>query len=258
MNQEKKIGIVGRTGAGKSTFSLVLFRMVEPRKGQIFIDGVDICTVPLNRLRRSLAIIPQDPVLFAGTVRYNLDPFSEHKEEDIWKVLEKVHLANTVKQLPDQLNFMVVDNGQNFSVGERQLLCIGRALMRNSKILVLDEATAAVDIQTDELIQKTIRESFVDRTVITIAHRLNTVIDSNKIMFLDKGELKEFDEPDRLLERKESMFSKLVDATGGATAAHLRNVAKQQSMKFSQRDLPTAKKDEESDSDSSTSSRTEV
>eukprot|EP01125_Pyxidicula_operculata_P009772 TRINITY_DN3212_c0_g1_i3.p1 TRINITY_DN3212_c0_g1~~TRINITY_DN3212_c0_g1_i3.p1 ORF type:complete len:1599 (+),score=296.82 TRINITY_DN3212_c0_g1_i3:668-5464(+) len=222
---QEKIGIVGRTGAGKSTLTTVLFRLVELTSGQIFIDDVDISTIGLDDLRQKLAIIPQDPVLFLGSLRFNLDPFSEYSDEQVWESLRKVHLAPLVRGFPEQLETQVLEGGENLSLGQRQLLCIARALLRNSKILILDEATAAIDIETDNLIQKTIRSSFSHCTVLTIAHRLHTIIDSDRIMVMDKGMLAEFDTPQTLLSDPLSLFSGLVDQTDPQTSKKLRDAA---------------------------------
>ncbi|EFA83154.1 ABC transporter C family protein [Heterostelium album PN500] len=198
---KNKIGIVGRTGAGKSSLTQALFRLVEPLDGTIEIDGINIRELGLNDLRSRIAIIPQDPVLFAGTVRSNLDPFNKYTDLQIWESLERAHLKTAIQELTGGIDSPVQENGENFSVGQRQLLCMGRALLKRAKIIVLDEATAAIDIETDALIQKTIRTEFADCTVLTIAHRINTIIDSDKVMVLDKGELIEFDSPDVLRNR---------------------------------------------------------
>ncbi|EGD76178.1 hypothetical protein PTSG_00884 [Salpingoeca rosetta] len=187
----EKIGIVGRTGAGKSTIAMVLYRMMELTSGSISIDGVDIASVEASLLRSRLSIIPQDPVLFVGSIRYNLDPFEEHSDDDIWRALERAHVKALVSSLSQGLHAPVVENGENFSVGERQLLCMARALLRHSTILVMDEATAAIDTQTDALIQETIREAFQECTVLTVAHRLNTILDSDRILVMDGGQVAE-------------------------------------------------------------------
>ncbi|XP_072048669.1 ATP-binding cassette sub-family C member 5-like [Amphiura filiformis] len=196
---KEKIGIVGRTGSGKSSLGVSLFRLVEKEEGEIKIDDIDISAIGLYDLRSKLAIIPQDPVLFIGTIRYNLDPFMQYSDEDIWSALEKTYMKDMVSKLDNQLEAPVVENGDNFSVGERQLLCMARAVLRKSKILMLDEATAAIDTETDSLVQSTIREAFSECTLLTIAHRLQTVLDSDKIMVINNGKVAEFDTPSNLL-----------------------------------------------------------
>ncbi|KAI4894928.1 hypothetical protein NFI96_014952, partial [Prochilodus magdalenae] len=203
---KEKVGIVGRTGSGKSSLGVVLFRLVEPCGGSIKIDGVNICDIGLADLRSKLSIIPQEPVLFSGTVRSNLDPFNQYSEEQIWDALERTHMKECVSQLPLKLESEVVENGDNFSVGERQLLCVARVLLRQCKVLILDEATAAMDTETDSLIQETIRNSFQDCTTLTIAHRLHTVLNCDRIMVV------EFDEPSRLLANENSRFCAMLAA----------------------------------------------
>jgi len=225
VRDKAKVGIVGRTGAGKSSMMIALFRMVEPAEGTIEIDGIDITTIGLDDLRNKLSIIPQDPTLFIGTVRYNLDPFDQHSDEEIWDALQLVRLNDVISALPEKLNELVSENGSNFSVGERQLICMARALLRKSKILLLDEATASVDLITDNLIQKMIRENFKDQTVLTIAHRLNTIMDSTKVMVLDKGQIAEFNTPAKLLDAN-GIFASMVEATGPAVSKYLKKVAK--------------------------------
>ncbi|XP_006839138.3 ABC transporter C family member 3 isoform X1 [Amborella trichopoda] len=205
-----KTGIVGRTGSGKSTLIQVLFRIVDPVGGQILIDGIDIFSIGLHDLRSRLSIIPQDPTMFEGTIRSNLDPLEEYSDDEIWAALDKCQLGEGVKQKDMKLESIVSENGENWSVGQRQLLCLGRVLLKKSKVLVLDEATAAVDTTTDSLIQQTIRKHFSDCTVITIAHRTATVLDSDMVLLLDNGIVAEFDSPSVLLENKLSSFSKLV------------------------------------------------
>lgn len=237
----EKIGIVGRTGAGKSSLTLALFRIIEAADsywalasdpsaehasplessmfasnsgGSIEIDGIDISTLGLRDLRQHLAIIPQDPTLFAGTLRQNLDPFSTLPDSSLWQALERAHLKPFISTLPGGLSFEILPNGENFSVGQRSLICLARALLRQTKVLVLDEATAAVDVETDDLIQKTIRKEFADRTILTIAHRIKTVMDSDKILVLEKGEVKEFEAPKKLLKKKGSLFYSLAQQAG--------------------------------------------
>ncbi|XP_027135867.1 ATP-binding cassette sub-family C member 5 isoform X2 [Larimichthys crocea] len=209
---KEKVGIVGRTGSGKSSLGVVLFRLVERCRGSILIDGININDIGLADLRSKLSIIPQDPVLFSGTVRSNLDPFNRYYEDQIWDALERSHMKECVSQLPLKLDSEVVENGDNFSVGERQLLCVARALLRQCKVLILDEATAAIDAETDALIQETIRSSFQDCTTLTIAHRLHTVLASDRIMVLNQGQVVEFDEPSRLLANENSRLCSMLAA----------------------------------------------
>ncbi|CAH0555484.1 unnamed protein product [Brassicogethes aeneus] len=202
----EKIGIVGRTGAGKSSLTLALFRIIEAAQGDIYIDGVKISDLGLHTLRSRLTIIPQDAILFSGTLRMNLDPFDKHSDEDVWRALDNAHLKSFVQGLPSTLQHQVSEAGENLSVGQRQLVCLARALLRKTKVLILDEATAAVDLETDDLIQRTIREEFKNSTVLTIAHRLNTIMDSDRVLVLDKGLIEEFDSPDNLLLNNKSIF----------------------------------------------------
>eukprot|EP00002_Diphylleia_rotans_P003775 TRINITY_DN1266_c0_g1_i1.p1 TRINITY_DN1266_c0_g1~~TRINITY_DN1266_c0_g1_i1.p1 ORF type:complete len:1203 (-),score=279.41 TRINITY_DN1266_c0_g1_i1:2308-5916(-) len=213
INAKEKIGICGRTGAGKSSLTLALFRLVEPAEGTIVIDGVDISAIGLDDLRSKLSIIPQDPVLFSGTIRSNLDPFHKYTDAEVWEAVKTSHMYNYVSKLEKQLDSPVTENGDNFSVGQRQLLCLARALLRKSTVLVLDEATAAVDVETDALVQSTIRSAFKECTVLTIAHRINTIIDNDRVMVLDRGRLAEFDSPKNLLGNTSSIFYSLVNSS---------------------------------------------
>ncbi|XP_071514768.1 multidrug resistance-associated protein 1-like [Panulirus ornatus] len=202
----EKVGIVGRTGAGKSSLMQALFRLIEAAGGHIAIDDINIAKIGLHDLRSQISIIPQDPVLFSGTLRLNLDPFGVCEDADIWRALELAHLSDYVRQQAQGLEHTVDEDGSNLSVGQRQLVCLARALLRNSQVLVLDEATAAVDLHTDHLIQTTIRNQFTDCTVLTIAHRLNTIMDCDRVMVLKEGSIAEFDSPSALLERPDSIF----------------------------------------------------
>ncbi|KAJ3587403.1 hypothetical protein NHX12_011001 [Muraenolepis orangiensis] len=210
---EETVGIVGRTGSGKSSLGVALFRLVELTGGSITVDGVNIADLGLDQLRSQLAAIPQEPVLFIGTIRTNLDPWGRYTDGQIWEALEKTHIKDMVSQMPHSLHSEVTENGENFSVGERQLLCVARALLRHSKILLLDEATAAIDGETDRLIQKTIRSSFQGCTTLIIAHRLNTVMSCNRVMVLDNGQILEFDSPAALLANESSRFRAMVEAS---------------------------------------------
>ncbi|KAI3996328.1 hypothetical protein MKX01_026796 [Papaver californicum] len=224
ISPSEKVGIVGRTGAGKSSMLNALFRIVELERGRILIDGYDVAKFGLTDLRKVLGIIPQSPVLFSGTVRFNLDPFNEHNDANLWEALERAHLKDVIRRNSLGLDAEVTESGENFSVGQRQLLSLARALLRRSKILVLDEATAAVDVRTDSLIQKTIREEFKSCTMLIIAHRLNTIIDCDRVLHLDAGQVSEFDAPEELLSNNGSSFSKMVQSTGAANAEYLRSL----------------------------------
>ncbi|ESO12440.1 hypothetical protein HELRODRAFT_105347 [Helobdella robusta] len=210
----ERVGIVGRTGAGKSSLTIGLFRIIEPHSGCILIDDVDISSIGLHDLRSKLTIIPQDPVLFSGTLRMNLDPFEQYTDDEIWSSLRFAHLSEHINQLKDKLLHEVGEGGINFSVGQRQLLCLARALLRKSKILILDEATAAVDMETDALIQSTISTQFFNCTTLTIAHRINTIMDYSRILVLDKGEVMEFDTPQNLLNKPDGIFRGLALEAG--------------------------------------------
>ncbi|XP_024918854.1 multidrug resistance-associated protein 5 isoform X3 [Cynoglossus semilaevis] len=210
---EETIGIVGRTGSGKSSLGVALFRLVELAGGSISIDGINTAHIGLYDLRRKLALIPQEPVLFIGTIRTNLDPWDQFSDSQIWEALEKTHIKEMVNNLPHSLHSEVTENGENFSVGERQLLCVARALLRNSKVLILDEATAAIDTETDRLIQETIRREFGGCTTLIIAHRLNTVMGCNRVMVLDNGQIVEFDSPSALLANENSTFRSMIQAS---------------------------------------------
>eukprot|EP01119_Soliformovum_irregulare_P017045 TRINITY_DN5018_c0_g1_i3.p1 TRINITY_DN5018_c0_g1~~TRINITY_DN5018_c0_g1_i3.p1 ORF type:complete len:802 (-),score=245.21 TRINITY_DN5018_c0_g1_i3:165-2570(-) len=207
---KEKVGIVGRTGAGKSSLVTALFRLNESSRGSIVIDDVPIANLGLTKLRSNISIIPQDPILFNETIRWNLDPGSQSSDSDIWRVLEEVNMKRVISNLPVGLDTVMAENGDNFSVGQKQLLCLARALLRNSKVLVLDEASASLDLETDEFIQKTIRNSFKDATVLTIAHRIHTIIDSDRIIVLEAGKLVEIDTPGNLIKNPDSKFSQLV------------------------------------------------
>jgi ATP-binding cassette subfamily C (CFTR/MRP) protein 1 len=211
----EKIGVVGRTGSGKSSLMIVLFRISEIEKdgGQILIDGVDTAEIGTEALRLNLSIIPQDPVMFSNTVRYNLDPFGTKSDQELWDALIKVQLGQAVASLEKGLDEEVSEGGENFSQGQRQLLCIARSLLRNPSVLVMDEATASIDNETDALIQTMIRENFKDATILTIAHRLNTIMDSDRVLVLDDGRVAEFDSPEALLQKKDSIFKSMVEET---------------------------------------------
>ncbi|XP_059984735.1 ATP-binding cassette sub-family C member 4 [Lagenorhynchus albirostris] len=226
IKSREKVGIVGRTGAGKSSLVAALFRLSEP-EGKIWIDKILTTEIGLHDLRKKMSIIPQEPVLFTGTMRKNLDPFNEHTDEELWNALEEVQLKEAIEDLPGKMDTELAESGSNFSVGQRQLVCLARAILRKNRILIIDEATANVDPRTDALIQKKIREKFAQCTVLTIAHRLNTIIDSDRIMVLDSGRLKEYDEPYVLLQNRDGLFYKMVQQLGKAEAAAVTETAKQ-------------------------------
>ncbi|KAK7090505.1 hypothetical protein V1264_010291 [Littorina saxatilis] len=210
---KEKIGIVGNSGSGKSSLGVGLFRLSEAASGAIYIDNFNIRDIKFSALRSRISILVQDPVLFVGTIRYNLDPPGAHPDDDrLWQVLGKCHMKEKIKSLDGQLDTMVEENGKNFSMGERQLLCLARTLLRNNKILVLDEATASVDTRTDFLVQQTIRECCHDNTVLTIAHRINTIWDCDKVLVMDKGKAIEFNQPHLLLQKSHSKFKDMYDA----------------------------------------------
>jgi ATP-binding cassette, subfamily C (CFTR/MRP), member 1 len=215
----ERIGVVGRTGSGKSSLFLTLLRLVEPSLeagdiqeyvSPITIDGVDVLRIGLKDLRSRMGIIPQNPVLFSGTIRSNIDPFGQFSNDQIWKALEQCGLKATVEAMPGQLNFAVSEYGQNLSSGTRQILVLGRALLRQCRILLLDEATSSVDLETDSEIQRTLREAFANCTVLTIAHRINTIMDSDKILVMKDGVAAEFASPKELLSDENSLFSEIV------------------------------------------------
>ncbi|XP_070558780.1 ATP-binding cassette sub-family C member 8-like isoform X1 [Ptychodera flava] len=206
----EKIGICGRTGSGKSSLTLALFRIIDTFKGRIIIDGIDISRVPLLTLRERLVIIPQDPVLFAGTIRFNLDPEYKKTDDEIWEALEVAQLKGIVAELDNRLDSDVSEEGDNFSVGQRQLFCLARAFLRNAKILVMDEATASIDVKTDAILQSVISTAFADRTVLTIAHRISTILDSDSVLVLSEGKVVEFGSPKKLQNQDGSEFASLV------------------------------------------------
>lgn len=243
ITKNQRVGVVGRTGAGKSSLTLALFRFLEAREGSIHIDGLDISTINLQDLRGRLAIIPQDPVLFSGTVRSNLDAFDEHSDAELRDALERVHLIratglasrdelssgsasgrgsptrelsaplDTNTNIFNSLSSRISEGGLNLSQGQRQLLCLARAIVSRPKIMVLDEATSAVDMATDVLIQRSIREEFGDSTLLVIAHRLSTIADFDRILVMSDGKAVEYDSPRRLLEQ-EGMFWEMVGQSG--------------------------------------------
>ncbi|PKC07157.1 P-loop containing nucleoside triphosphate hydrolase protein [Rhizophagus irregularis] len=223
INGKEKVGIVGRTGSGKSTISLSLFRFLEAAEGKIFIDDIDISKLNLEELRSNLTIIPQDPILFTGTIRSNLDVFSQYTDYEIFESLKRVHLlpssskfssTNELVNIFSNLDTQISEEGNNISQGQRQLLCLARALLKKPKIIIMDEATASIDFDMDEKIQKMIRNEFNDCTIICIAHRLQTIIDYDKILVLDRGSVLEFDSPYNLISNPNSIFYQMCEQSG--------------------------------------------
>lgn len=230
-----KVACIGRTGAGKSSIIQALFRMVEIEGySSIEIDGVDISEIGLNLLRSSLSIIPQTPVIFADTIRMNLDPTERLTDQELWKVLEEVGLKEHVERLEKGLDTDMKNSATVFSNGQKQLVCLGRAIINKSKIIILDEATANIDVETDAFIQKTIMEKFKDCTVLTIAHRLITIADYDRVVVIDEGRVVEFDTPYNLLVKKteqKNVFADMVKSTGSSMANRIFSVAKIQHEK---------------------------
>ncbi|XP_040004117.1 ATP-binding cassette sub-family C member 9 isoform X2 [Xiphias gladius] len=208
----QKVGICGRTGSGKSSLSLAFFNMVDIFEGKIVIDGIDICRLPLQTLRSRLSIILQDPVLFSGSIRFNLDPERTCTDDRLWEALEIAQLKNMVKALPGGLDAVVTEGGENFSVGQRQLFCLARAFVRKSSILIMDEATASIDMATENILQKVVMTAFADRTVVTIAHRVHTILTADLVIVMKRGNILEYDKPETLLEQEDGMFASFVKA----------------------------------------------
>nr|XP_006824098.1 PREDICTED: ATP-binding cassette sub-family C member 9-like [Saccoglossus kowalevskii] len=207
----EKVGICGRTGSGKSSLTLALFRIIDTFQGRILIDGVDISHVPLLTLRSRLAIIPQDPVLFQGTIRFNLDPEHSRTDDELWEALDIAQLKTVVSELHMTLDAQVTEEGENFSLGQRQLFCLARAFLRKARILVMDEATASIDIKTDKILQQVVANAFADMTVLTIAHRIATILDADSVLVLSDGSVVEYDTPSNLLANSDSAFVSLVN-----------------------------------------------
>jgi len=226
-----RVGVVGRTGSGKSSLLLCFLRLVEPElntsgEGSIFIDGIDISKIGLHELRTKVSIVPQAPVMFSGTIRNNVDPFRKYSDEAIWSALDEVEMKGPIEEAGG-LEGEVAEYGENFSQGQRQLLCLARSVLAQARVLLLDEATSSVDYATDALIQTTIRNSFPNATICTIAHRLNTVIDSDRILVLDSGVVAEYDSPKTLLEQPDSVFTSMVSELGATQAAQLKGITQQ-------------------------------
>lgn len=220
----EKVGIVGRTGSGKSSMMIALLRMVEVAGGEILVDGVNLRDLGLNDVRKKITIIPQDPVLFSGTIRFNLDPFNRHTDAELWDALEKSHMKDFVSEFEGGLDAVVSEYGENLSAGQRQVICLTRALLRNSKILILDEASSSLDMETDRMIQETIRTHLKDATILTIAHRLSTLADYDKVIVMDGGIVAEYGSPAELLGRNGSQFAALVRSMGPNGASQFRDM----------------------------------
>lgn len=240
-DSQERVGIVGRTGSGKSSLLVSLFRMVELSEGAVLIDGIDISRIGLHDLRSRMAIVPQDPVLFNGTIRSNLDPTGNYNDSQLWDALHRVHMRNAIESISGSmdgdghgLDLIVQEKGSNFSAGERQLLSLARAILSGVKIVVLDEASASLDNHTDMLVQKTVREQLSDCTVLTIAHRLATIADSDRVLVVDAGEVVEFDTPSKLLDSG-GYFAKLVEETGRIESALLRAIISEASSSSNQK-----------------------
>ncbi|XP_046728805.1 ATP-binding cassette sub-family C member 9 isoform X1 [Silurus meridionalis] len=212
INPGQKVGICGRTGSGKSSLSLAFFNMVDVFEGKIIIDGIDICKLPLQTLRSRLSIILQDPVLFSGSIRFNLDPECTCTDDRLWEALEIAQLKNMVKALPGGLDAIVTEGGENFSVGQRQLFCLARAFVRKSSILIMDEATASIDMATENILQKVVMTAFADRTVVTVAHRVHTILTADLVIVMKRGNILEYGKPETLMEQEDGMFASFVKA----------------------------------------------
>ena len=221
----EKVGIVGRTGAGKSSLIMALFRLAPPDAGAVRIDGVDVSKLALHDLRQRIAIIPQEPVMFEGTLRSNLDPFGERADKELLEALSRCLLADMVQNHPDKLLQPVASSGSNYSLGQQQLVCLARAFLNKSRLLLLDEATAALDAETDALVQKVVRTAFADRTILTIAHRLDSIIDSDRVLVMDAGRVAEFASPAELLRDEDTIFASLCRQSGAGSFASLKATA---------------------------------
>jgi ABC-type multidrug transport system fused ATPase/permease subunit len=239
---QEKVGVVGRTGAGKSSLIVALYRLAKIKKGDIEVDGVDCSHVKLHTLRSSMAIIPQEPVMFGGTIRTNLDPFDDYTDSELLDVLEKCLLSDAVKTLPGGLYAKVESMGANFSLGTQQLICLARAMLNPSSILLLDEATAALDSDTNAKVSLVLKEHFSDRTIFTIAHRLDTIIESDRILTVSAGVVAEFDTPIKLMDDATSVFHELCMNTGESQFHALKEKAKFHSSEVAISKSTTGKK----------------
>ncbi|OMJ75317.1 hypothetical protein SteCoe_25549 [Stentor coeruleus] len=216
-----KVGVIGRTGAGKSSVLQVLFRLTNPEKGTIYIDGFDYMNLGLHDLRKQMSVIPQSAVLFSASLRDNLDPFHDYTDEEILKVLDEVQLKEIILEYEEGLNVEIRGEGLSLSAGQKQLLCLARAILRKNKIIMMDEATANVDNETDRIMQKTVKTKFDDCTLIVIAHRIRTIIESDRILVMDRGICKEYGRPKKLYDQEDSLFKHMVEQTGPEESAYL-------------------------------------
>lgn len=214
---KSKMGIVGTTGCGKSTLLLVLLRIIEPRSGRVLLNGIDTRELGLATLRRTLGLVPQDPILFSGTLRHNLDPFDCYTDDRIWRAISLVHLTERVQEWSVQLNHMMAEDGGNLSFGERQLLCIGRMVLRQPPLLLLDEATSAIDPRTQEAVQKTISTSFPSSTLVAIAHRLETIVDFDSVCVMERGEVVQHGSVKEVSQQKGGQLWKMMEAKRALT-----------------------------------------
>ena len=209
INPNEKIGIVGRTGSGKSTITLCLFRILEAINGKILIDDIDISLLGLDKLRKNLTIIPQDPSLMEGTLRYNIDPLQLSTDNNILDIIKIIGFDYIINRNPEGLLQQISEGGNNLSIGEKQLICIIRAILRKSKIIIMDEATSSIDYKSEEIIQTAFNKILNKSTVITIAHRIKTILNYDKIISLDNGKIIDFDTPNNLLQKKKGIFYEL-------------------------------------------------
>jgi len=226
INPGEKVGVIGRTGSGKSTLMVAILRLVELAGGSIKVDNVNIEKLGLNHVRKSITIIPQDPVLFSGTIRFNLDPFDVHSDTELWDALEKSSMKRFVEEFDGGLDSFVSEYGENMSAGQRQLICLSRALLRKSKILILDEASSSLDAETDRFIQESIRNHMNDATILTIAHRLSTLADYDRIMVMESGYVAEYGTPSELLEKRNSKLTGFVNSLGKHGADQFREIVR--------------------------------
>mmetsp|Transcript_3016 Transcript_3016/g.5269 ORF Transcript_3016/g.5269 Transcript_3016/m.5269 type:complete len:1430 (+) Transcript_3016:168-4457(+) len=231
----EKVGVAGRTGSGKSSLMVALFRLAEPAAGAVFLDGLDCSRLGLRDLRRALSIIPQDPVMFHGSLRDNLDPFHQYDDATVWEALRAAHLHDYVAAQEGKLGLEVAEGGENLSLGQRQLVCLARAVLRQNRVLVMDEATANIDMETDALIQKTIRERFAQATVLTIAHRLHTIMDCDRVLVMRDGRAAECAAPAALLRDPGSLLAGLVAETGPRAMQKLIEIANEAEKKAAPR-----------------------